>query len=149
MTLVDTAAGIAQRVAATIDPATVGRPQGACPVCAGAPVAGVVQADRLRYVSCALCTAQWNTPRIHCVLCGNERLEYLHAEGDQGAKAEACGSCRAYLKLFDEVHRPGADAAADDAATIALDLRVADEGYHRAGPNLYVAAGVCAPPDAS
>jgi FdhE protein len=129
-------------LAAGIDPAAVARGRGACPVCGGAPVAAIVQSDRLRYVSCALCAAQWNALRVQCVLCGGEKLEYLHAEGDRGAKAEACASCRAYLKLFDEEHRPGAEAAADDAATIALDLLVADEGYHRAGPNLYVAAGV-------
>jgi FdhE protein len=62
---------------------------------------------------------------------------------DRGAKAEVCGACRTYLKLFDLEHRGGADAAADDAATLTLDLLVADEGYHRAGPNLYVAPGVC------
>jgi FdhE protein len=154
-------------LAATLDPAAVERARGACPVCGGAPVAGVVQGDRLRYVTCALCAAEWNVARVQCVACGNEQVEYLHAQGaprgsdlapegapstdaasprrsdlDRGAKAEACGSCRTYLKLFDLEHRGGADAAADDAATIALDLLLAEEGYHRAGPNLYVAPGV-------
>jgi FdhE protein len=129
-------------LAAGLDPAAVAPGQGACPVCGGAPVAGVVQGDRLRYVTCALCAAEWHALRTVCVACGGEKLEYLHAEGDRGAKAEACGSCRAYLKVFDLEHRGGADAAADDAATIALDLLVAEEGYHRAGPNLYVAPGV-------
>jgi FdhE protein len=146
-------------LAATLDPAAVERARRACPVCGGAPVAGVVQGDRLRYVTCALCAAEWNVARVQCVACGNEQVEYLHAEGaalspqgapnmdaasrlDRGAKAEACGSCRTYLKVFDLEHRGGADAAADDAATITLDLLVAEAGYHRAGPNLYVAPGV-------
>lgn len=131
-------------LAATIDPSALPPARGACPICGGAPVAAVVQGgDRLRYVTCALCTAEWNVVRVQCVLCGSEKLEYLHAEGDRGAKAEACSACRAYLKTFDQDHRLGVDPAADDAATIALDLLVADEGYHRAGPNLYVAPGVC------
>ena len=91
--------------------------------------------------SCALCAAEWNVPRVRCVACGDDAgLEYLHVEGDAGAKAEACASCGVYVKLFDEERRPGVEAAADDAATLALDLLVAKEGYARAGPNLYVAA---------
>jgi FdhE protein len=147
-------------LAATLDPKALGGARGACPVCGAAPVAGVIQGDRLRYVTCALCAAEWNVTRLQCVACGDEQLEYLHAEGgpegapgtdaasprgsalDRGAKAEACGVCRTYLKLFDLEHRGGADAAADDAATITLDLLVAEAGYHRAGPNLYVAPGV-------
>lgn len=131
-------------LAAGLDPGALPAAQGACPVCGGPPVAGIIQrGDRLRYVACALCAAEWNVPRVRCAMCAGEKLEYLHAEGDRGSKAEACRSCRAYLKLFDEELRQGAEAAADDAATIALDLLVADEGYRRAGPNLYVAAGVC------
>ena len=96
----------------------------------------------MKGLTCALCAAEWQAIRINCVLCSSEQLEYLHEEGDRGTKAEACSSCRGYVKLFDLEHRGGADAAADDAATIALDLLVAEEGYHRAGPNLYVAPGV-------
>jgi FdhE protein len=130
-------------LAARLDPRALAPAAGACPVCGGPPVAAVVQGDdRLRYVSCAFCAAEWNVPRVRCVLCAGEQLEYLHAEGDRGAKAEACLACRAYLKVFDGEARPGAEAAADDAATLALDLRVADEGWRRAGPNLYVAVGV-------
>ncbi len=131
-------------LAATLDPRTLARARGACPVCDGPPVAAVVQAgDRLRYVTCALCAAEWNEPRVRCAICEGGEVEYLHVDGDRGAKAEACRSCRGYLKVFDAEQRPGAEAAADDAATIALDLLVAEEGYRRAGPNLYVAAGVC------
>jgi FdhE protein len=131
-------------LAAGLDPSALGHGEGSCPACGGPPVAAVMQGgDRFRYVSCAFCAAEWHVPRVRCVLCAGEQLEYLHAEGDRGAKAEACRSCGAYLKLLDGEARPGAEAAADDAATIALDLLVADEGYHRAGPNLYVAPGAC------
>jgi FdhE protein len=127
-------------LAAGVDPGALERARGACPVCGGPPVASVVQGDdRLRYVSCALCAAEWNVPRVRCVLCAGEQLEYLHAEGDRSAKAEACRACRAYVKVFDAEARSGAEAAADDAATLALDLLVSEAGYRRAGPNLYVA----------
>jgi FdhE protein len=131
-------------LAAALDPTAVPRAGlEACPACGGPPMAGVVQADRLRYVTCAFCSAEWHVPRLRCTSCASDDVEYLHAEDDPGAKAEACRACRGYLKLFDQERRLGAEPAADDAATIALDLLVADEGYRRAGPNLYVAAGVC------
>ncbi|HET8541930.1 MAG TPA: formate dehydrogenase accessory protein FdhE [Anaeromyxobacter sp.] len=125
-----------------LDPAALGGGAASCPVCGAPPVAGVVQGtDRLRYLSCALCAAEWNVPRLRCTACGKEGdLSYLHVDGDDGAKAEACGGCRAYLKLFDEAKRPGAEAAADDAATLALDLLLGEEGWRRAGVNLYVGA---------
>jgi FdhE protein len=128
-------------LSASIDPTRAPPARGACPLCGGPPVAATVQGDRLRYVTCALCAAEWNVPRVRCVLCDSGGgLDYLHLDGDPGAKAEACGACRAYVKLFDQEKRPGADAAADDAATIALDLLLAEEGWRRAGVNLYVGA---------
>jgi len=130
-------------LAARLDPASLGPGTDACPVCGSPPVAGIVQGgDRLRWLSCSLCATEWNVPRLRCALCGGEaELAYFHVERDAGAKAEACPSCRAYLKLFDEEHRPGADPAADDAATLALDLLMAEEGYGRAGTNLYLVVG--------
>jgi FdhE protein len=129
-------------LASRIDPAALPAGTDACPVCGSAPVAGVVQGDdRLRYLSCGLCAAEWNVARVRCVVCGDEGdLAYYEVEGDAGAKAEACPSCRAYVKLFDLEKRPGAEPAADDAATLALDLLLAEKGFGRVGPNLYVAA---------
>jgi FdhE protein len=131
-------------LAARLDPAGIpGGIPSACPVCGSPPVAGVVQGkDRLRYLACALCAAEWNFSRLHCAVCGkDDDLAYYSVEGDKGAKAESCGRCRVYVKLFDEVERPGAEPAADDAATLALDLLLAEDGWRRLGPNLYLAAG--------
>jgi FdhE protein len=128
-------------LAARLDPAAVPRGKPAeCPVCGSPPVAGVVQGtDRLRYLSCALCAAEWNFSRLHCTVCGkDDELAYYGIEGDDGAKAEACARCRVYVKLFDEAKRLGAEPAADDAATLALDLMLAEEGWRRLGPNLFV-----------
>jgi FdhE protein len=128
-------------LAAGLDPAALPRGTDACPACGSPPVAGTVQGDdRLRFLSCALCAAEWNVPRLRCVTCGGEGgLAYYEVEGDAGAKAEACPSCRAYVKLFDEEKRPGLDPAADDAATLALDLLLAEQGFGRVGVNLYLA----------
>jgi FdhE protein len=128
-------------LAAGLDPQAATAPaQGACPVCGGPPVAARIRKnDRLRDVTCALCATEWNVPRVHCVLCDTSASPaYFHLEAEPGVKAEACPTCRSYVKLFDEEQRPGADPAADDAATLTLDLLLAEEGFDRAGPNLYV-----------
>lgn len=127
-------------LAAGLDPSTLPAAEGACPVCGGPPVAGRVRRnDRLRDVTCALCATEWNVPRVRCAVCDTSAgPEYFHVDAEPGAKAEACPTCRSYLKLFDEEKRPGADPAADDAATLTLDLLVAEEGFHRAGGNLYL-----------
>jgi FdhE protein len=117
--------------------------EGSCPACGGPPVAGVVGAeDRLRWLSCARCATEWNVPRVRCTACETSASpEYLHLDEDPGAKAEACPDCRTYVKLFDLARRPGAEPGADDAATIALDLLVAEQGFHRAAANPLVGAG--------
>jgi FdhE protein len=128
-------------LASRLDPAAAATaPEGACPVCGGPPVAGRIRKnDRLRDVTCALCSTEWNVPRVHCAVCDTSAgPEYFHVDAEPGAKAEACPTCRSYLKLFDEEKRPGADPAADDASTLTLDLLLAEEGFHRAGPNLYL-----------
>jgi FdhE protein len=128
-------------LAAGLDPAAAPpAAEGACPVCGGPPVAARIRkGDRLRYVVCAFCASEWNVPRVHCVACDTSAgPAYFHVDAERGVKAEACPTCRAYVKLFDEEQRPGCEPTADDAATLTLDLLVAEEGYQRAGPNLYV-----------
>ena len=129
-------------LASGLDPAKVAAGGPTCPACGSPPVAGVVQAsDRLRYLSCELCAAEWNFPRLHCVACGKDAdLAYYDVEPFPGVKAEACGRCRAYTKLFEQEKRAGLDPAADDVATIALDLLLAQDGWQRVGGNLYIAA---------
>jgi FdhE protein len=113
-------------------------PATGCPVCGSPPVAGTVGGDdRLRYLTCGLCAAEWHVPRLHCATCGaNEGLSYRHLEHEPGARAEACDRCKTYLKLFDLEKRPAAEPLADDAATLALDVLMGEEGYARGGVNL-------------
>jgi FdhE protein len=115
-----------------------------CPVCASAPVAGVVAGDiGVRHLVCSLCATEWYLPRLCCSACGStEEMTYLALEGSStGVKAECCDRCRTYLKLFYRESAPGAEPFADDAATVALDIRTAGEGYARAGANIYLLPG--------
>ncbi|ACL67220.1 formate dehydrogenase accessory protein FdhE [Anaeromyxobacter dehalogenans 2CP-1] len=126
--------------AARLDPSTVARVEGGCPVCGSPPVAGVVQGDdRLRYLTCSLCAAEWHLPRIRCAGCqATAGLAYHHLENDPGARAETCAACQGYVKLFDLEKRPGSEPFADDAATLALDLLLGEAGHGRVGPNLFL-----------
>jgi len=116
-----------------------------CPVCGSPPVAAkVLGGDKLRYLVCSLCAAEWHLTRVVCATCGApERISYFAIEGDQGAvKAEACGRCRTYLKLFYLEKTPRAEPFADDVATLSLDLLMAEEKYSRGGVNLFLLPGV-------
>lgn len=132
-------------LAAHVPPGPAGPDSGSrCPVCGTAPVAGAVLGDRpLRYLSCPLCSTAWHLTRLVCSHCGSTGdLSYFAIDGAAPAvKAEACGHCRRYLKLFYLERIPGADAVADDVATLALDVLMEDEGFARAGVNFFVSAG--------
>jgi FdhE protein len=115
-----------------------------CPVCGSPPVAArVLGNDKLRYLTCSLCATEWHLTRLLCATCGaTDGVSYLTIEGDpSGAKAEACGRCRTYLKLFYLEKSPSADPFADDAATLPLDLLMSEEGYARGGVNLFLLPG--------
>lgn len=137
------------RVAAGIEPGDVAHCDvaGICPVCGMRPVASVVrigaEISGLRYLACSLCQTQWHMPRIRCTSCDSDRgIQYFGLEPESDAKgnaawrAEACDECHSYLKIFYQDKDPGADAAADDLASLSLDLLLADQGFARSGPNL-------------
>jgi FdhE protein len=126
------------RLAAGLDPKVVPPAETGCPVCGSAPVAGLVLGDdRLRYLACGLCASRWHLTRVQCATCrATGGISYFDVEGaPAGARAEACDVCRTYVKLFDAEELPGAEPVADDAATIVLDLLMAERGFRRAGRN--------------
>jgi len=123
-------------------------PPGLCPMCGSAPVASVVRADGneaagLRYLHCSLCESEWNLARAKCSNCDVEKgVAYVGIEGGNPAvKAETCDACRSYLKIFYMEKDTGVDPVADDLASLALDLMMAEEGYARSGPNLLFVPG--------
>jgi FdhE protein len=115
-----------------------------CPVCGSPPVAGVVLGDdKLRYLCCSLCGSEWNLTRIQCWSCRSTGgIRFLGVEGDPGGtKAEACGACGSYVKLFYRDRMPAAEPLADDVASLTLDLLAAQEGWGRSGVNLFLLGG--------
>lgn len=126
--------------------------QSLCPACGSAPVASLIHNDPprsgVRYLYCSLCATQWHLERARCSLCdhGGE-LIYLGLDNDQGkpylpVQAEACGHCHHYLKLMQRQLHGRAEPIADDLASLALDMMLAEEGaYQRSGYNPLLIAG--------
>jgi FdhE protein len=124
---------------------------GVCPLCGTLPVASVVYAQSpfqgYRYLHCALCATEWHMVRVLCTQCGaaGKSIAYHSLESTAGAspseeggpavRAETCEQCRGYRKILYQEKDPGIEPVADDVASIALDLLLADEGYHRANSN--------------
>jgi FdhE protein len=50
-------------------------------------------------------------------------------------RAETCDHCRRYRKILYEEQDPGIEAVADDLGTLALDLLLNEQKYHRASDN--------------
>lgn len=129
-----------------------------CPCCGSLPVASVTRSSGestgSRYLTCGLCSTQWQLSRIRCTHCGStEKLAYqsLSPEGEAdgesaraaqaAVQAETCDACHHYLKILHTDRDPLIDATADDLASLTLDLLVADAGYQRHGHNLMLFFG--------
>ena len=131
---------------------------GVCPSCGTLPVASIVAAaapyQGYRYLHCALCATEWHMVRVHCSHCGANGKDiayrYLEREGvasgEAGVaavRAETCEQCHGYRKIVYQEKDAGVEPLADDVASIALDLLLAEDGYHRiaANPLLWQPAG--------
>lgn len=121
---------------------------GICPLCGTLPVASIVRADAVhqgyRYLHCALCDTEWHLVRIKCSQClSTQGIHYQVIEGAPAAvRAEACDSCRCYRKICYQEQDPEVEPVADDLASLALDLLMAEHDFHRASghPLLWQAA---------
>jgi FdhE protein len=114
-----------------------------CPACGSAPMVSVVCTGSdhgLRYLTCPLCNTQWHAVRIKCVFCDTTKgISYYGIEGGSDAvKAESCEACHGYLKILYMEKDPNVDALADDVASIALDVLMAESGLTRRGTNFFL-----------
>jgi FdhE protein len=124
---------------------------GVCPLCGTLPVASMVCAlppyQGYRYLHCALCATEWHMVRVLCSQCGasGKNIAYHSVEaaaanttseqGGAAVRAETCEQCRAYRKILYQEKDIGVEPVADDVASVALDLLLGEEGYHRASGN--------------
>ncbi len=117
---------------------------GICPVCGSPPmtssVVGWPGAHNTRFCSCSLCGTMWHAVRVKCVLCGStEGIGYRSIEGrPDTVKAETCDKCGRYLKILYQVKDHILDPLSDDAASLDLDVLLAEEGFERGGQNLFL-----------
>jgi FdhE protein len=123
-----------------------------CPACGSPAMAGVVRNrgkhNGLRYLACSLCACEWHVVRVKCVYCESSKdLRYTsldddrHAPGKAPLRAECCPGCDSYLKQNYLENDAAAEPLADDLASLALDIRLDEEGFHRLAPNLMLAPG--------
>ncbi len=114
---------------------------GVCPACGTPPVASIVRTDEgsqgYRYLHCALCATEWHLVRVTCSQCQNtENIGYHSIEGGSEAiRAESCDRCHTYRKILYQEKDAGVEPVADDLASLALDLLMAEAGYHRGSGN--------------
>lgn len=113
-----------------------------CPCCGSPAVASVVRLgaaiNNLRYLHCSLCNTEWNVPRAVCTACAGDKAVSLQSieGGADAVRAESCDACKAYLKIVYQEKDPRVDPVADDLATLALDMLLAEAAYDRHGTNL-------------
>ena len=114
---------------------------GVCPVCGSLPVSSIVRSDKhsqgYRYLHCGLCATEWHMVRITCSHClGNESIAYHSIEdGSEAVRAESCGKCHTYRKILYQEKDVNVEPVADDLASVALDLLMSEEGFHRGSGN--------------
>ncbi len=117
---------------------------GVCPACGGPPATSSIvnwsEADRSRFALCGLCATRWNAVRVKCLACSSTKgIHYKAIEGvDPSIKAECCDECRSYVKILSEDTDPNLDGIADDVASLGLDMLVREDGFRRAGFNLFL-----------
>lgn len=132
------------------------RPEGEaralCPCCGSLPVSSVIHNERhragVRYLHCSVCETEWHLERLKCSVCDSgAKLLYMTLDDEQGkpflpVQAETCGECHSYMKVMLREEHGRADPVADDLASLALDITLAEQGeYGRSGYNPLLVMG--------
>jgi FdhE protein len=109
--------------------------RGDCPVCGSLPLLGEFRGlDQSRHMRCGLCATSWVVPRQWCPACDNRdhgTLGFLSKEGEETRyRVATCDACRSGVKMLSTLSAlPPLMLLVADAATLHLDLAVADRGY--------------------
>jgi FdhE protein len=118
-----------------------------CPRCGGAPqlaildpLAGSAPGDAgSRQLLCATCLTTWPFRRVLCPHCGEQderKLGYFQSQALDHVRADACESCRRYLKTIDLGRLGLAVPLVDEVAGASLDLWANERGYEKIELNL-------------
>ena len=109
-----------------------------CPLCGNEPIMGLLSDERegKRLLHCSLCHTSWDYPRILCAFCGHEeqeKMHFLHYEGDDVYRVHVCDHCKRYLKVIDERNCGGRtpDLWVEALMTANLDEMALAKGYLR------------------
>lgn len=117
---------------------------GLCPACGGRPasssVMGMQGIENIRYASCGCCATRWNEVRVKCLCCGSTKGISYRSVGTTEAtvKAELCGECKSWVKIFYQVKNASLDPIADDVGSLGLDMLMRDTGFTRGSFNPYI-----------
>ena len=134
--------------------------RGYCPVCGAWPaLAELVGAERRRVLRCGRCGTGWSWLVLLCPYCGNDDHRDLgtlteeeaalgvasptQAMPRSKARVDVCERCHGYVKAvatFSSVSTPR--LAAEDAATVHLDVGAREAGYTRPGQVDVAIAGI-------
>jgi FdhE protein len=120
--------------------------RGYCAVCGAWPAfAELVGAEKRRVLRCGRCGTWWSWLVLLCPYCGNDdhrTLGTLRSE-DSRDRVDVCERCHGYVKsiaTFNSVPTPR--IAAEDAATVHLDVGAREAGYTRPGTVDVETAGI-------
>lgn len=113
--------------------------RGYCPVCGAWPLyAELVGAQRERHLRCGRCGTRWAWSILLCPYCGNDDHRTLgvleNPEEREHLRVDTCERCKGCLKSIAAFTPVGApQLAAEDTATVHLDVAARERGYTRPG----------------
>ena len=123
-----------RRLAADV---SAGWMHGYCPVCGAWPTLAEMRGlERERRLRCGRCAADWRFPVLRCAFCDeteHERLAGLAPDGEgEIHRVDGCHTCGGYLKSVAALGALGEEQlAAEDIATLPLDLAAIERGFGR------------------
>jgi FdhE protein len=128
--------------AAAVADIPTGVTRNTCPFCGERPLVAALRPEGdggKRDLVCSLCFTEWEFRRLLCPNCGEEdhrKLPVYKAAEFPHLRAEACDSCRHYIKAVDLTLDGRAIPEVDELAAIPLDLWARENGYIKLQANI-------------